>query len=437
MWMGLLDVICFSAIHYSIGHASIQVGLLFVVTIFVLNLVQTKRIGILLTLASIISVVYLPFIGVFFKHDDGEHILNSALLTIMFVVVCTLANLTVGRYRKLQKINQDKTDKLKQLQDVAFKIMQKVDTGYMVLNNEHELILVNDAAQKAINLSIGSRLPFDELDPVFAKNYLAKINGDESSDVFVCDLNGSHYFVGVQRYKSTHDLSVITLEDSNRVNERLLNLKLAALGQISASIAHEIRNPLSTIGQAVGLIIGSDQIRVERYCGIIKKQCDRIDGIIQSTLDMAKNKSIEPKSLSVDAVLAALISEDLMELQDKIKVLGEADLHVLVDELHLRQILTNLIKNAVRHNNFDISPVIEVRLSSFDQIVNIEVRDFGEGVKPEMVEKLFKPFFSTEVDGTGLGLYLVKSLCETNKARIEYVECDVGACFRVVCLRAY
>lgn len=435
IWMGAVDVFCLGVIQYAIGHASMHVGLLFIVTVFVLNLVQNKRISTLLTLGAMISVVYLPFIDGFFKPVVNETILGSVLITIMFFVVSVLAKFTVGRYQKLQEISQINTDQLKQLRDVAYNIMLDVDTGYLVLNCKTQIVFINKVAQTALGGKADGVEYLSELNFNFYQQYVSGRLNDNGIDRFSCTLFGVEYHISIQKTNPTQDLYLLTFESSNKVNEKLHKLKLAALGQISASIAHEIRNPLATIYQAVGLINGASEDKLPRYCGMIKKQCDRIDVIIQSTLDMAKNKGLQVMECSVKAFILNLLAEDLMDVRSKIKLIGGDDELIMFDEGHFRQVLTNLIRNAVRHNNYEVSEVIEIRMSSNLTDLVIDIADFGDGVSPNNVNKLFVPFFSTEKTGTGLGLYLVKNLCESNQAKIELIESSIGACFRITCIK--
>lgn len=105
---------------------------------------------------------------------------------------------------------------------------------------------------------------------------------------------------------------------------------------------------------------------------------------------------------------------------------------VQFDPKQLTQVLINLIRNALRHNDPDVDQIVlSVRMVQAE--VFIDVIDFGNGIEKRDISQLFKPFFSTEIKGTGLGLYLSHSLCEANHAKLSYVEQQKGACFRIQC----
>ena len=106
---------------------------------------------------------------------------------------------------------------------------------------------------------------------------------------------------------------------------------------------------------------------------------------------------------------------------------------VLFDEEQLRQVFINLIRNAVRHNISENSKQILIEAYREKDQIFIDVIDYGAGVEQSKIQNLFHPFFSTDINGTGLGLYLCKNLCEANHAKVEYVKISKGACFRVKC----
>ena len=223
-------------------------------------------------------------------------------------------------------------------------------------------------------------------------------------------------------------LVLLTIQDAKFLNQQVQQLKLAALGQLSASIAHEIRNPLAAIMQANQLYLQSSSIEQKQLTEMIDRQALRMNKIIEDTLGMAKNKETTPTRIELDYFL----QEDLSDIYQKIRVESEPNLSILFDELQLRQILINLIRNAIKHNNPDYSYIL-LKTYKKQNVVRIEIQDFGSGVAQQDLNDLFKPFFSTDINGTGLGLYLSMSFCEANQAKLSYVEKEFGACFRIEC----
>ena len=127
-----------------------------------------------------------------------------------------------------------------------------------------------------------------------------------------------------------------------------------------------------------------------------------------------------------------MIEQNLNDVKDKIRLELEKPVTIHFDESQLTQVLVNLIRNAIRHNDIDIKQIL-LKTSLQHNMICIDVIDFGNGIKKHDLSQLFQPFFSTEINGTGLGLYLSHSICEANHAKLCYAAQNKGACFRIEC----
>ena len=256
---------------------------------------------------------------------------------------------------------------------------------------------------------------------------------DGEQFIFESQLSTYNVHIKVQRLIVPHQaLILLRLQDVQQLNQQVQQLKLAALGQLSASIAHEIRNPLAAIVQANELYIGSESEQQHLLQKMISKQSKRINDIIEDTLRMARNDTTHPMLIELDSFLSHLLTEDLSDVQHQIRLEMAEKVIVQFDPKQLTQVLINLIRNALRHNDPDVDQIVlSVRMVQAE--VFIDVIDFGNGIEKRDISQLFKPFFSTEIKGTGLGLYLSHSLCEANHAKLSYVEQQKGACFRIQC----
>jgi len=154
---------------------------------------------------------------------------------------------------------------------------------------------------------------------------------------------------------------------------------------------------------------------------------------VQDTLNMVRNRETYPVQIQLNQFIPQMIQEDLSDIINQIRCTIPNKISITFDEAQFRQVLINLIRNAIRHNSPEHSH-IELNIYSHGTNVRIEVRDFGSGVASQDLTYLFQPFFSTEITGTGLGLYLSHSFCEANQAKLDYVEQKQGACFRIECL---
>ena len=228
--------------------------------------------------------------------------------------------------------------------------------------------------------------------------------------------------------------TLIFLDDMSRMQEQAQQLKLAALGRLTANIAHEIRNPLSAITHASDLL--QEEPRGEgqaRLTSIIRDNAQRLDRMVRDVLDLSRRDRVQPEPVRLKVFLAAFVDD--FAVQEGIPRdcfalnLGE-DVVIEMDRVHLHQVLWNLLRNASRHcrkQNGSVSLQISRQLNR----VELHVADDGAGIPDELQPQLFEPFFTTYSGGTGLGLYIARELCAANGARLDYMDRSSGAHFRI------
>ncbi|EPG35692.1 sensor histidine kinase [Acinetobacter colistiniresistens] len=436
----LIDVICLSLITFASGGPNLQLSLLYVIIIFSSALLLNAHLSLIITLFAVIMVVYQRFLGDFFDANNLTHLGNSVFLAFLFFVVHAIGRIAVQRFKILETLTFNQSIEIHQLQNINRYILEQIEDGYLVLDESNHIVLTNPAANTLLGIHLPTSLektPLIKLQPdLFELIQFSKL---EDGEEFSFESQQSPYTINV-RVKHLvvpeQALVLLVLKDAQKLTQQVQQLKLAALGQLSASIAHEIRNPLAAIVQANELLKDSDAHQLSMLSHMISKQAKRIDNIVQDTLAMARNKPTEPQVIELSAFFASLLNEDLADAKHRIQLKQAEQLSILFDEKQLRQVLINLIRNALRHNSTD-APYIEVEVQLKDGRTCIDVIDFGTGVSKRDISQLFKPFFSTEIKGTGLGLYLSHTFCEANHAKLTYIERQQGACFRIECSKIH
>ena len=351
-----------------------------------------------------------------------------------------IGRIAVQRFKILETLTFNQSIEIHQLQNINRYILEQIEDGYLVLDESNHIVLTNPAANALLGIHLPTSLektPLIKLQPDLFE--LIQFSNLEDGEEFSFESQQSPYTINV-RVKHLlvpeQALVLLVLKDAQKLTQQVQQLKLAALGQLSASIAHEIRNPLAAIVQANSLLKDSDTHQLNMLSHMISKQAKRIDNIVQDTLAMARNKPTEPQVIELSPFLESLLNEDLADAKHRIQLKQTEQLSILFDEKQLRQVLINLIRNALRHNSTD-APYIEVEVQLKDGRSCIDVIDFGTGVSKRDISQLFKPFFSTEIKGTGLGLYLSHTFCEANHAKLTYIERQQGACFRIECSKIH
>jgi two-component system sensor histidine kinase PilS (NtrC family) len=235
---------------------------------------------------------------------------------------------------------------------------------------------------------------------------------------------------------------MIFLEDTSLIAERVQQAKLAALGRLSASIAHEVRNPLGAMSHAGQLLAESPNIgeSEHRLTDIIRVNARRVSQIVESVLSLSRREPAHPKRLQLRPWLEDFVREFVQTLElyeDAVRFApGSRDVEVRMDPTHLHQILWNLCDNAVKYASAAAGAIaVDIACGILDPSGRpyLEVADRGPGIKPETVEQIFEPFYTSQPGGTGLGLYISRELAERNGAALRYQpRPGGGSVFRVV-----
>ena len=234
---------------------------------------------------------------------------------------------------------------------------------------------------------------------------------------------------------------LVFLEDTSQMAERVQQSKLAALGRLSASIAHEIRNPVGAMSHASQLLRESPAIGPDdrHLTAIIEKNAVRVSQIIDNVLELSRRDTTRQERLELGPWLETLASEfrDTLQLpSDRLRLASEHQvLQVHFDPSHLHQVVWNLCDNAVKHGAGEHGSAVELRAGRIPTTGRpyLEVADRGPGIDAADAERIFEPFFTNGVGGTGLGLFISRELCQTNGAMLLFEpRPGGGSTFRVI-----
>ena len=218
--------------------------------------------------------------------------------------------------------------------------------------------------------------------------------------------------------------SVIFMQDVSAIENQAQQLKLASMGRLTASIAHEVRNPLSAIGHATALLAEDLQGPAEvRLLKIVGDNVARVNRMVEDILQLSRKAQANGEPIALRDFLDGLKAEfcEIHGLAGDIVHLGDADgMSVRFDPLHLHEVLLNLLNNAVRYASRQPASIRIFPMRDATGRSELHVQDDGPGITPEVRAHLFEPFYTTSSKGTGLGLYLARELCLNNDAKLDY-----------------
>lgn len=456
----LIDILVLTLMMHASGSLNTQLSLLFLVTIAAGNILLAGRMGALIAAIAAIAILYEQF---YFSLSNDESISSIALgqtsiLGISFFAVAMFSQVIVRRMREGEELAELRAQDIINLQRLNEQIIRRMRTGIIALNPSHQILLSNEAAQLLLGLEA----------PITPMNRLRDISLLLEAVFFAWQQNPlirpipfkhtpecPQVNVSFARLSAdaSGDTVLLFLEDTTQLTQQAQQLKLASLGRLTASIAHEVRNPLGAISHATQLLAESEQISGpdRRLLDIIEQHCRRMNTVIENVLTVSRRQPSAQQTLPLPEWLSrfnenhlSLHAEDA-ELQIKLK-LHEPTLNVRFDPEQLHQVVSNLVMNGMRYSRQRTGRAtirLEAGWHELNGLPYLDIIDNGTGISAAQREHLFEPFYTTESAGTGLGLYLSREICEANQARLDYIPRDslkkgdehnldlMGACFRI------
>lgn len=363
-------------------------------------------------------------------------ILSSAIF-ILVIMVGYLA--TQARENKIQAwIQTISANQLHELNDTVFSEMQ---TALVVVNLVGEIISMNHQARLLFDLP-SEMPPPTQLQSLSSEliQRQARWERIKENDHTPFQIKGVDYSVEFSfvRMKTYVPLIMLSFEDMRHSFQKVRENRLAALGRLTASIAHEIRNPLGSVLSANELIKEQTQDTMILYLAEkITNNGQRMNVIIDNILSMFSQKTATMQLIKLNQFIHEFIEDassyDALEsIPIRTDMSAAAAYSIYFDREHLRQILHNLMLNAVAHSGRqDVEITLKAHFATSGHFLYLDICDNGLGIAEDDQDRIFEPFFSKQ-QGTGLGLFLVREMCLANQAKIEYVDREEGgACFRI------
>ena len=373
----------------------------------------------------------------------------AGLLSAIVLAVALAARPLANRIQASEALARQRGVDLKNLSELNEYIVQHLRESIIVVDGENRVRLNNTSAAKLLGRPQAMQgLPLADAAPPLAE-YLADWRRQESQSShpeFVQDSPANSaritaHLAPLGRGSARHGPVLIFLEDASEMNARVQQSKLASLGRLSASIAHEIRNPVGAMSHAAQLLAESPALGDEdvRLTEIIQSHSDRVSHIIDNVLQLSRRESSRPERLALEPWLEDFSEEFIrtLELQEGEMSVAyvEPNTQVRMDRSHLRQVLWNLCDNAVKYASETGGILVEIRAGRQQGLGRpyLEVLDHGLGVDPAVAERIFEPFYTERSGGTGLGLYISRELCELNRATLFYLDRPGGgSIFRII-----
>jgi two-component system sensor histidine kinase PilS (NtrC family) len=373
----------------------------------------------------------------------------AGILSAIIFAIALVSQPLARRIRATEALARQFGVDLKNLSELNEYIVQHLRESIVVLDTTDAVRLINSSATQLLgNSSIPPGTPLSAVSAPLA-DYIARWRHDTglaSHPELTLITEGDNvritaHLAPLGKDGQRNGPMLVFLEDVGHINARVQQSKLASLGRLSASIAHEIRNPVGAMSHAAQLLAESPGLTDDdrRLTEIIQTHSGRVSHIIDNVLQLSRRDMSRPERLPLSDWLEDFAAEFVrtLELQEGEFTIGDVpeDLEVRMDRGHLRQVLWNLCDNAVKYASETGGIMVEVQAGrmSGQGRPYLEVLDCGLGVDKATADKIFEPFFTARSGGTGLGLYISRELCELNRATLLYLDRPGGgSIFRIV-----
>jgi two-component system sensor histidine kinase PilS (NtrC family) len=437
----LADIGAIALLMHASGGVASSLSILLVIAVVVGALVLPGRTAYLFAAVASLAILFESGLAsLSLDQTDASQITRAGLMGAVLFLAAGLAHILAVRARESAALAEQRGIDLANLEQLNQYVVQQLESGLLVIDPDHYIRLANDNARAMLAMGNGTRPKLNNIAPGLAEQFNRWLK-DRRWQPQPVNTTGIGDTV-IPRFSELTTPqgkgALILLDDSARLAQQTQQLKLASLGRLTASIAHEIRNPLGAISHAAQLLGESDSLVPgdKRLTEIICNHTQRVNDIIENVLQLSRRTASQPQELSVPDWLARF-REDFIQSQGvavdqlNLDIAPEAR-HIHADPGHLHQVLTNLCENALRHSSAD-NRRITLRAHREDgNGVTLEVIDNGPGIEAAVAGQIFEPFFTTASTGTGLGLYIARELCEINQAQLSYHAAGSGgSCFRI------
>lgn len=421
---------------YFIGLNQSLLVFLYLINIILCGVVFQRSGG--LYLALITSVCFSLLLSLDTRIQGNSLYLAVGVNNLAFFTVAYLSGYLSEQLNFMGLELRERGRDIRLLKNLNAMILDNMASGLLTLDNDDKVLQLNENAKKILKidgLQLGTPLreKFASLAPLLSSsldsNFESQIEtgeGDRILRIHKSSLNDE---------KGEKQGAVVVFEDvteTKKLESRVhQSEKMAAIGQLAAGIAHEIRNPLASISGSVEMLQSESSLSADekKLMSIVIKEIDRLNKLITEFLDYARPQDVVLSELNVSQLLADMASElqylpASKEIQYQIDL--EPDIKIMGHKDKLKQAFLNILINAIQSLEKSENKKVSLRLKKQDQFIIVEIADSGVGIDTKIIKKIFEPFLTTKAKGTGLGLAVVHSILMAHKATID-VESQKGS----------
>lgn len=430
----LVDVLVLTLLMYTGGGLRSGLGVMMLVTLAGAGLVGQGRLVLfyaaMATLAVLLEQSYRSMVA----DLEGVDYSQAGLFCAAFFGVAISARLLASRVIANEELARQRGIELRNQMLISQRVIEEMQDGVLVLDRSGWVKQHNPRAEQLLGLGNPAERKLANYSTELSRGFSDWCDHGTNESVLVrAPASGMHLRARFVSTASSDRDVLIFLEDMGSLQEQARQLKLAALGRLTANIAHEIRNPLSAINHAGELLREESRSKSdERLLRIVLENAQRVERIVSDVLEVGRRDRAHRERIDLKASLPVLVEEFIAKESVPAGVVQfefSGTDWLVFDRSHFHQVMWNLIGNALRHSRREAGSIRLVVKNAREGWVDLHVIDDGDGIDESHREQIFEPFFTTHSRGTGLGLYIARELCDANGAQLILLGHEGGADF--------
>jgi two-component system sensor histidine kinase PilS (NtrC family) len=434
----IVDIVCLAVLMFLVGGNASGLGLLLMLTLAAVGMLpETRNVLLWAAVAAIVILGEQTLHALSGESGAGGYV-RAGLLSLGLFGVALLSHLLAKGTLAAGELAREKTRQAESFERINERMIQELPYAVMAVGGGGEILQYNVHAETLLGARFFNGCTLRHCAPQLAQLWERWRQGEAlPTHPFHTGHDGHRLRARFMELEpSRNEGAVVVLEDMTELELQAQKMKLASLGLLTANLAHEIRNPLSAIRHAAGLLKeDARDVMSAKLTRIIDDNAVRLNGLVEDVLSLNRRDRMKRGVIDLETFLPAYVHDYAQRetLPPGVMLLQMArQAQACFDSGHLEQILWNLLRNAWRYCTRQPGS-IRVRLNAGEGYADIEIINDGPAITPEVQAHLFEPFYTTEHQGTGLGLYIARELAEANGAVLRAVDITDGVMFRLRC----
>jgi len=447
-FFAISDLVFLLSVVYSSGGLNSGLGILILLPVLLPSILKPGQVSLFLSALTVIALLSIQLYMLESATNQSYEMFHTGVLSLFIMIISWVAGSWFEKATKTAELARRRGIDLANLSQLNQSILDQLQTGIIVLDQHANIRHLNPTAWDMLGQP-------DDWRNQTLQEFAPELNAHLK--YWLDNVSPKVVSYDIKHWKTTEftmrlsqlgvrnqGVVLMYLEDTRLQREKQQDVKMASLGQLTANIAHEIRNPLGAISHAAQLLSESPVLDKadERMIQIIQSNSKRMNGTIESVLNLSRKSNPKRENIRLKLWLNEFINEFVIQSSlDKKQVslfIDIPDASIQFDPMHLHQVMWNLCRNAEKYakeNVADLHIDIQGNHPSHTRDIMLNIIDNGRGIPEKNIDRLFEPFFTTSSkgEGTGLGLFMARELCLSNGATLEYVKLPAGgSCFRLV-----